>query len=320
MKKIFIVIIVALLCSSLKPHMGGHNMSDDQIKQKKISERARLPQVTLIEKWKMAKRQVANRTFAPSLVRLQDGRYRMYSNALGFAGIESYISDDGLNFTKESGLRLTGTGKTGDPNCSVSHPWVVPDSQGYRLYYQANAVCNWQGDNQAKSEPEFRIMSASSIDGLTFTHDEGIRVDRSAELVQVAHGRIIKLPNGTLRMYFSANSRPRSASDIMGASSQDGMTWTLDAELTVKTAHDPTVISQDGKIIMYTAYDMFNILKLTSDDGVKFTPAAWLEFQDEIGTTLQHLSDIEIAPSPNGTPRIYGSWKGSSGLGAFEKE
>jgi hypothetical protein len=295
------------------------NLSEDQIKQKIREERSRLPQIKAIEKWTLKEKNTAYRTFAPSLVRLSDGRYRMYSNGPNFKGIDSSISDDGLHFTKEAGLRLSGTGKSGDANCSLSHPWVIPVARGYRLYYQANAVCDWHGDIMAKSEPQFKIMSAFSQDGLTFVHDDGIRVNTDTKLLQAAHGRIIKLSDGTLRMYFSANFRPHGPSDIQGASSQDGLTWQLDAQPTVLTSHDPTVLNQDGKIIMYTASDRFNMLKLVSDDGVKFTPTAWVEFQDEAGPFIGPVADIDIISGPQGELRIYGTWKDSPGIGVFEK-
>lgn len=318
MKKI--IFFFALICvSSVCAGFERENFSEDQIKQKALVDRLRLPQVKAIEKWTVKVKNVVPRTFAPSLVRLSDGRYRMYSNAFGFTGIDSYISEDGINFTKEAGLRLSGTGKNGDPHCSISHPWVIPVSQGYRMYYQANAVCDWQGDAMAKGEPEFKIMSAFSKNGLDFTHDSGFRVDTVNGLVQVAHGRILTLKDGTLRMYFSANTRPRSPSHIMGASSRNGLTWKVDDQATIMTAHDPTVIRQGEKIIMYTAYDMFNTLKLESNDGYHFTPVAWMEFQDEMGTAIQRVDDIDVIVGPNGDVRIYGSWKGSHGVGVFEK-
>lgn len=317
---LWVLIFVPLSVNGSTQPMSKKNLSEDQIKQKKSEERSRLSQVTNIEKWQLKEKQAAERTFAPSIVRLSDGRYRMYSNGPGFKGIDSFISTDGLRFMKEPGFRLTGTGKSGDPNCSISHVWVVPVSQGYRMYYQANSVCDWKGDDLAKGEPEFKIMSAFSQNGLDFTHEKGLRVDTGAELVQAAHGRIVKLSDGTLRMYFSANSRPHGPSDIMGATSKDGLTWTIDPQPTLLTAHDPTVISQGGKVIMYTSYDRFNMLKLVSDDGIKFTPVAWVEFQDETGVAIDNAADVDVALSSGGTLRIYGSWKGSQGVGVFEKK
>ena len=303
---------------------GPHQQpTEEEAKKMKTRDREFFPFPMEIQKWKLKGKLTERGFFAPSLVALKEGGYRMYGNAPGFDGVASYKTQDGITFTKEEGSRLTSSRKEGEKDCVVSHVWVVPTNDGYRMYYQANAVCSWKGDmppdeKGKRTPPEFRIMSAFSKDGLTFEKEKGVRVDTNdkTNLTQAAHGRIIKLKDGTLRMFFSATLKnKKSFHDILGATSTDGLNWKLDAKPILNWGHDPTVIEKDGKIYLYAAYKM-DMMVLESSDGYTFTPKAWVDFE---GIDSTHVGDIEIFKTKEGKTYLYGHYKGSDGVGIFEE-
>lgn len=79
----------------------------------------------------------------------------------------SKISDDGLSFTDEEGIRLTADEE------GIIHPSVIVlPTGGYRMYFDAEV------SPESDNSPNFgeRIKSAYSEDGLTWTRDKGVRI------------------------------------------------------------------------------------------------------------------------------------------------
>src|SRR3989338_3425844 len=98
---------------------------------------------------------------------LKNGKVRLYY--CNNKGILSAISDDGLTFEKEQGVRIApGTGF----ESIVCDPTIVnlPDGK-MRMYYKG---ANSQADGPGQSI--HKIYSAVSSDGLTF-QKEGLRID-----------------------------------------------------------------------------------------------------------------------------------------------
>ena len=249
--------------------------------------------------------------FAPSVVRLDDGRYRMYANAGMDAGVVSLVSSDGIAFTPEPGVRLS---KTGDPklDCTSSHPWVIAVSGGWRMYYQGNADCNPERGGPV----QYRIFSAYSKDGLSFTR-EGVRIEGSPAngLHEAAHGRVLQMPDGTFRMYFSAGIIGKEGpSDLLTATSEDGLRWTVDLRPVLERAHDPAVIAIGGKVFIFANYLGDNLLILESVDGRTFAPTSWVDFYSPGGTRIEEFGDVDVALLPDGQLAMYGSGKGSRGI------
>lgn len=154
----------------------------------------------------------------------------------------------------------------------------------------------------------FKIYTAFSTDGLNF-EKEGISVDVGEEngLTHAGHGRIIKLEDGTYRMYFSANFIGRNLpADILGASSMDGLNWELDENPILEMGHDPSVVEVDGKIHIYTAFLGKNMVHLVSDDGYNFELVAWMDFYQE-DTRFKEFGNPEAFLLPDGDVAIYSS-------------
>jgi hypothetical protein len=112
--------------------------------------------------------------FQPCIVRNPDGSYRMYwldqkqgwVNGIANKAIKSALSTDGgWTFTEEAGERIRYSGTGYEANGIVSCRVLLPTAGGFRMYYHAIS------DHD-------RILSATSPDGLTFTREDGIRLDR----------------------------------------------------------------------------------------------------------------------------------------------
>ena len=159
----------------------------------------------------------------PFVMRLDDGRYRIYYAVADtpadpdWWGMVSWISNDGLNFTKEPGYRFEGYTLFGH--------WIVRNLDGsYRMYWldQKQGSVNSQG---------FRaIKSALSIDGgLTFLADPGERLTYSGtgyETNGIGLGRVILTGGGTFRMYYSGIG---DYGRTLSAASSDGLSFAREA-------------------------------------------------------------------------------------------
>ena len=112
--------------------------------------------------------------FQHCIVRNPDGSYRMYwldqkqgwVNNIANKAIKSALSTDGgWTFTLETGERLTYSGTGYEVNGIVSCRVLLLPNGSFRMYY--HAISDYD-----------RILSALSPDGLNFTREEGVRLDR----------------------------------------------------------------------------------------------------------------------------------------------
>lgn len=252
------------------------------------NERALLPSVTAVERWEQSGGSISGTdNFAPGIVALNEGGYRMYWNDWPNGGIASATTADGITFVSDAGLRIADTGEGN--GCIASHPWLVALPEGYRMYYGSRCERGVSDDVD--------ILSAYSADGVTFV-PEGtvVGVGEATGLAFAGHGRVLTLEDGTYRLYFSANTdamREGEPSAILGATSDDGIEWTLDDALTLEMGHDPAIVWHDGKAHMYASFLAKNTLHLVSEDGYRFVPVAWMEFYDEEGNRFEEFGDVE---------------------------
>jgi len=143
---------------------------------------------------------------SPSVVRLDDGRYRMYYDGKRRVGakqisrIYSSVSDDGIHWERE-GFCF----KTNHESDFAGTPSVIKTSEGlYRLYF---------------SLARGAVGSAHSEDGIEWEEDEGERISGADADVKL-------LPDGTYFMvYRYADNFPAEEGGIACATSLDGLTW-----------------------------------------------------------------------------------------------
>jgi hypothetical protein len=164
--------------------------------------------------------QTGNGGSDPFVLRLDDGRYRIYY-AVGdtpsdpdWWGLVSWISDDGLVFTKEPGYRFEGYTLFG-------HGIVRNADGSFRMYWLD------QKQGSVNSLGYKAIKSALSTDGgWTFIEDPGERLTYSGagyETNGIGVGRVSLLGNGTFRMYYSGIS---DYGRTLSAVSSDGLSFT----------------------------------------------------------------------------------------------
>lgn len=221
-------------------------------------------------------------TLCPDVIPLPDGRCRMYFEARSPdqpTVILSAVSDDGLAFTVEPGIRVgDGRWSYGTPRCV----YVEPADEGasaprYRLYchkYTFPLVSGLDAGNE--------IISAVSDDGLRFEREPGVRIaqETARETLSVYAPEVVRLGDGTYRMYY-AGWTDEIAGGVFSATSHDGLDWVKDDGICVelgdsgawdsKMVSEPCVIGLgDGRTrLFYEARDdhgRCRILSATSRD------------------------------------------------------
>lgn len=135
----------------------------------------------------------------PHVVKLPDGRYRMYYQSA--AVIKSAISTDGLKFTDEAGTRID---KANDQNMTfdnVAAPTVIKQDDGtYIMVYRGTINTRYAADTPNATTQV--LMWATSTDGLTWTK-KGLAVDsRNSTLRGQLDGPdIVKWDDGKLHVF-----------------------------------------------------------------------------------------------------------------------
>ena len=159
------------------------------------------------------------RVVSPEIVPVagQPGRLRMYYECCPGPqsmdnSIRSAISDDGLNWAVEPGVRLK------NPGCHYSSCRIVFLEAGHSRMFV--------------TESNRGMISALSTDGgLSFEVEAGIRVPLGGTYDKaIAFApEIVRIHKGGYRMYYAGYSAPNRAF-ILTATSEDGFTWAKDSE------------------------------------------------------------------------------------------
>ncbi len=164
---------------------------------------------------------------APCIVRNPAGGFRLFYTAVGPAKpyracqgyILSAVSDDGLGFRTEPGIRLAP--QPGLPHMSlrVLAPTITPRPDGsWRMYFEA----------RGPADLPTVICSAVSADMLHWEHEDGIRILGSGRL---GGPRYLPLPDGRGRLYCcgseSGTGKPagdeRDCQGVISAMTSDGL-------------------------------------------------------------------------------------------------
>lgn len=250
----------------------------------------------------------------PSLIKLPDGKWRMYYQTLenGKGVFKSAVSTDALTWSVEPGTRLT-TGGTYDPD-NIVHPSVIalpvqaglPEG-GYRMYYDGEI---------RKTEQEFiwRILSATSTDGLNWVKDDGVRIDVDkeplrADLVFSSSAKYSTL-TGTYELYFSVQTPNDEFIDgIYLATSADGLLFSDPiAQLTpesesgefgaggqVGSYQDPFVLETETEKRMYYWIQGSGIYSARLASKTEEKPLSFWEItKQKLSELLEKIKGIEL--------------------------
>ncbi len=237
----------------------------------------------------------------PDVVRLANGQLRMYYEyqpSGNVKNIYSLISSDGLTWESENGIRIS----------EGNMPAVVqlPDGR-WRIYYND---CGSFG-------------SAISEDGLNFVKEGGYRLEPSGEGYEaygIRHPTVVKLDDGTYRMYYDAQEADGRQERILSAVSSDGLTWQKEGVRVdyssipnCDSLTSPYVVrTSDGYTRLYLtvrgfmATEKSGIYLAVSQDGLDFSIKEGPEIGgfDEGGQS-HGIMDPSVVEIQTGTLRMY---------------
>jgi len=203
----------------------------------------------------------------PFVHKLRDRKVRLYY--CGNGGILSSISNDGLTFAKEQGVRISpGTGF----ELQVCDPTIVDlPNGGVRMYYKgANSM------NPGPGQSIHKIYSAISSDGLTF-QKEGLRIDSetSGDNGWASVPDAIALPDGRVRIYYVTAAGMEHG--IGSAISSDGLNFVKEEGIRIPNLVDPALVRIGDKYVLFAASidERFaalpkGIYYIESSDGLNF--------------------------------------------------
>ncbi len=172
------------------------------------------------------------KVLTPCVVGNPEGGYRMFYTGIGpgkpFPDCQGYIlsavSEDGLEFETEPGIRLAPQPELEHMSLRVVSPSVVPLKEGgWRMYFEARGPANLPTG----------ICSATSKDMLEWELEDGKRLWNAGG---VRAPRYLQLPDGLGRMYFVASEYgpggpgmgERLSQGVMSALTDDGLNFAIE--------------------------------------------------------------------------------------------
>jgi hypothetical protein len=222
------------------------------------------------------------RVVCPDVIPLspaEGGGWRMYFEGQPADPRASVIlsarSPDGLEWQPEPGIRFGGPRRYGSPRCVV----VSDDPHAavrYRLYFHS-----YSHPLRIAPDAENHIVSAVSGDALSFIEEPGVRIAQEGPLQTFAvyAPEVLRLGDGSWRMYYAGWQMDPVRGRIFSALSMDGVSWARDPEINLafggrhdaEKCSEPCVIQlPDGRYRMfYEASDehaVWRILSATSVD------------------------------------------------------
>lgn len=143
-------------------------------------------------------------TSVPDVIELENGCLRMYYTVVDESRIAESC-DEGLSWQKKGKIMFDVYPEV------VQDPDIIELEDGqYRLFFTTQ---NLERDEQW-------VLSASSDDGFNFKVDEGKRIEPAFEKVRAVDPDLVKLPDGTYRMYYGESFTFDGDFDIFSAISK----------------------------------------------------------------------------------------------------
>lgn len=171
---------------------------------------------------------------APCIVRVPTGGYRLFYTAVGpgkpFPACQGYIlsavSDNGLTFRPEPGIRLAPRPELEYMSLRLLAPTITPCGDYWRMYVES----------RGSADRPTVICSAVSTDMIHWELENGIRLQTPGG---VGGPRYLHLPDGRGRLYcfqreYGADgmgSGPPISTSVISAMTADGLNFTLEPGL-----------------------------------------------------------------------------------------
>jgi len=206
-------------------------------------------------KFTLEKNSIITDGFNPAVIKLQDGSYRVIYNVVEGRMedpnrklyFKSAISQDGINFVPEKGIRFRSQGPPDYDAISVPDIIKLPDGR-FRMYYTGDMfapVSGREGNNVR--------TAISSDEGMTWQREEGVRLR-----FESMDPDVVILPDGRYRMYYTTNPPGGSKDDqrVYSAISDNGLNFTFESEVLSSGEvglryMDPEVVEIPGGYRMY---------------------------------------------------------------------
>ncbi len=168
---------------------------------------------------------------APCITAKPGGGYRLFYTAVGpakpFPSCQGYIlsavSEDGVDFHKESGIRLAPQPDLTHMSRRVLAPSITMCDDGkWRMYFESRGTAD---------QPTV-ICSAVSTDMINWQHEEGIRMEGFGGL---GGPRFLRLPDGRDRLHCFAKKIDKCVTDkpapgIICADTTDGLNFSINTD------------------------------------------------------------------------------------------
>jgi predicted GH43/DUF377 family glycosyl hydrolase len=231
------------------------------------------------------------------VIRLPDASWRMYY--VIDDGIVSAISQDGLKWSKDEGVRIKPATNV-KAQAIVDSPSILKlKAGGYRMLYE--------GSDEAQKT--FVIFSAVSKDGTEWTKEKGVRLEDKNQFDQkiAASPSAVKGPGGTYYMYYSDGDTIKLA-----ISDDEGVTWRKRdlSGLPAATLDPSVVIMSDGVFRMYFVRSKSEdklkgatIISARSTDGYSWEAEKGIRVGPDKGAVM--VLDPDVVMVSLGKMRMY---------------
>src|SRR3989344_107789 len=188
----------------------------------------------------------------PSIVKTNDGKYRMYFQNSG--AIKSAISTDGLTWKDDSGIRIDKENSLNLNLENVAAPTVIKTDNSYMMVYRG--TMNGKYNNKVPNSDIQLFLWATSNDGINF-EKKGIVLDsRNDEFLGLLDGPELAEWDDEARLYFWSykgvyhiNYNDRN---FLQSAELDYTTSTNQyMKFPENPPGDPTLVKINGKFFMY---------------------------------------------------------------------
>ncbi|MGB2953836.1 MAG: fibronectin type III domain-containing protein [Gaiellaceae bacterium] len=228
--------------------------------------------------------------------RMPDGHWRLYYTHFPPPpsggppdGIASAISTDGLSFTDEPGLRLSGSPQPGAWGLSCCAIVGLADGR-YRMY--VSTLQNQPGSGN----PPPPVYSAVSSDLATWTLEPGVRLTGGWNPAALAN------PDGSIMLVASTSV---FGGTMQTASSPDGLSFTSPSGTNLSGGDPAFVTLPDGRLLMYYSAPAQNPTMISAAVAVGVT-APTVSYPSPVVTAITATSArVSAIVDPHGAMTNY---------------
>ena len=258
-----------------------------------------------------------SRINAPALIRLKDGRYRLYlqsrvdtsERGVSEHYIISSISSDGVDWTLESGPRIISGGESDiDSESGEPEVFLGLDDKYYMAYTGRFKDINPEG----KEQNMHRLVFAVSDDGLNWTKLDKHYSD-PLNRNDFASSADVHVIDGKYLMYYTGQR------NIIRASSEDGLTW-IREQISIEAGHDSSMVMVGDRYYQFVRMpeelvyrnnpdlDADRVIMLISKDGINWSDNYYkVKARDADGNKIARIDmrNPGAIVLPDGSLRVF---------------